>query len=313
MTKFDFPDSFYDSVKVSTFLEVDAASITIKNAFLHDENDRPIDCNIYHPKYGSITTHNKYGSFEVRLGFLTDTKETIITSCNYIYDSYHTSEVVYCQFSPLSVLCIQDDGSLTNKDGVLVKKVDWHRSNQKRNAIDVNDFKEIYNREFDKNNLEDTASVHTTFKKILIKHLTELIKLHEDNREYGSTLDVNILAKAHEFIEWLEKGSKKPIEGNLFIDEAKTQIYLDILKNTTKPSLDGNGFFIKGINSKTKSPISAWLKYLTDKGGIINTTLSQSVQTDKVNELIPNLEISSKSLFTSYYAKDIEKLINAIQ
>jgi len=38
--------------ELTDFLSVPAPDVLHKNAFWHDENDLPIDCNIYHPKYG---------------------------------------------------------------------------------------------------------------------------------------------------------------------------------------------------------------------------------------------------------------------
>lgn len=223
----EFKKDFLDSVLLHSFLEVNAPDLLIKNAFWHDVNGNPIDCNIYHPKYGSIDVNNKYGKYNVRLGFLTTSKDYIISSCSYSYKSCNTNETVYCQFKPLQLLCIDENGCLTNRDGITIKKVDYTQTNQKRQALDGNDFAEIYEREFLSSKLLDTKIHHMVFKDQLTKYVNKLIAYHEDNREYGRTLDIEIIAKANEFLSWLPNYEMPPliIDGILFNAELVYQIH----------------------------------------------------------------------------------------
>ena len=198
----DFPKSFLDSVLISTFLEVKAPDRHYKDAFLHDDEDNPIDCNIYHPKYGFYG--NKSERWEGWRGFVTHEKGNIMSSCTLIYDDPRTRQKVYCYHS-YPVLCLHDNGSLTNKDGETVKNVDYNQTNLTRSAIDKNDFAEIYAREFIRSELIDTPINHKTLKETLIIHVNHLIKLHQDDRAYGRTLSLPIIAKAQEFLNWLNE------------------------------------------------------------------------------------------------------------
>lgn len=224
----DFQQEFLNSVKIYNFLEVKAPDRVIKHNSVRDINNEIIDCNIYHPKYGSIKVTNKYGEFDVRLGFITTEKDNIITSCIGSYYS-KTNERVYYQFNPLITLCVQKDGSLTNKDGIKVIDLEVERvfEYQTRTALDVNDFAEIYEREFLVNKLTDTASNHMTLKAQLTKEVNKLIAYHEDNREYNRTLDLLIIAKANEFLNWLPTYAMPPIiiDGILFNAEFVAKIH----------------------------------------------------------------------------------------
>lgn len=63
----DIIETIIERIQLQDFLSVPAPDILHRNAFWHNENGNPIDCNIYHPKYG-------YRGFE------TNTNEQVIAS-----------------------------------------------------------------------------------------------------------------------------------------------------------------------------------------------------------------------------------------
>ncbi len=191
-----------ERTELHNFLSVPAPDILHKNAFRHDEKDKPVECNIYHPKYG-------YPGFE------THTKEVVVTSFNPItvYQDESTGKYVHCRYYQ-QLVCTADEVNFSNKDGEKVIKVDYLQSNQTRLAENNQDFELIYQREFASKKLTDTPEIRTVFCKELITHIQELIELHEKRTSYKDGRDIKVLALANEFIDYL----------NRLIAETKTDI-----------------------------------------------------------------------------------------
>jgi hypothetical protein len=308
----DFPQSFLDSVLLSTFLEVKAPDVHHKDAFWHDENDETIDCNIYHPKYGTITVNNKHGEFVVKLGSIVD-----YTSSNFISEYSHrsrcptTGKTILCRFKPLPVLCLNEDGTYTNKDGKVVIKVDWLQTNIKRPALDINDFSEIYQREFIRSGLLDTPSSHETLKETLTSHVHHLIKLHQDDRVYGSTLDLPRIAKAREFISWMPGYTMPPviIDGILFNDALVLKVhkhYNNVIFNSISESQlfdalnypEEYGSFIK-MKDRQQGKLTGLIRRLED-------ICKSKEWTERLLLMIPEIE-------PSYYSKQSAEKKNLIK
>jgi hypothetical protein len=210
----ELPQSFLDSVLLFKFLEVKAPDRIIKHNSLRDAESNIIDCNIYHPKYGTITVHNEFGSFNVSLGIYTYDKDVMImSSYSHEYQCPTTRKRVVSPIDPLNVLCIYEDGSLTNKDNIPVFDLEMEhvQQNQTRQALDNKDFAEIYQREFLRSELADMSINHEVFKKLLSTHVQDLIKLHQNDRAYGSTLDFSSIVIATQFITWMSGFTMPPI------------------------------------------------------------------------------------------------------
>ena len=128
------------------------------------------------------------------------------------------------------VLCLHEDGTFTNKNGIKIVK-EIVSSPQTKRAESKEDFKEIYNREFKARKIKDTERVHKEFKDKLLIEVKKLIGLHEENRDFNSSLDIELISKANEFIEYLIETDKEDpsiappqIETQLEIEQPKPAI-----------------------------------------------------------------------------------------
>jgi hypothetical protein len=94
-----------ERTELHDFLSVPASDILYKNAFWHDEHDKPIHCNIYHPKYG------RYAGFE------SNSRDVVVTSFNpvTIYQDPISGNNVYFSYY-CQMLCTADEENFTNKD-----------------------------------------------------------------------------------------------------------------------------------------------------------------------------------------------------
>ncbi len=184
-------ETIMDGTRLSDFLSVPAPDIVHEHAFLHDLHNQPVECNIYHHKYG-------YKGFE------TKSLEPIVTSFLPVtsYQDPISGKYVYCQYY-LPMLCTADEVSFFNKDGLQVIKVPFVQTNQRRHATNVADFRLICDREFTAKSLSDTPSVRLAFFEELHHHTLKLIELHRAKMQYSSGLDIALLALAQEFINYL--------------------------------------------------------------------------------------------------------------
>ena len=174
------------------FLKVKAPDRVEEKAFIHDLNDNPIDCNIYHPKYGYR-------------GFVTDETRHIIASFNpIIYNDPNTNQKVYCSIEPLVILCEDENGKLSNKDGVEVKWVSFTLSNQKKLAEDENDFQEIFDYWFKEKNLNpEHQEDYTICAEFLINEVTLLQEQHLGHTNRIDK-DLNLISLSNRFIKFLK-------------------------------------------------------------------------------------------------------------
>ncbi len=158
-----------ERTELHDFLSVPAPDVLHKNAFLHDENDLPIDCNIYHPKYGYA-------------GFKTYSKDIVAASftTRHSYKDYDTGETIYAPYYQ-EMVCSADGINFTNKDCKKVIKVDYLQTHLKRLAENEQDFEVIYQREFDSKKLSDTPEIRNVFCHELISHIQYLIKQHTES------------------------------------------------------------------------------------------------------------------------------------
>ncbi len=190
-------NSLYDAIEkivgLRNFLEVKAPDKVIENAFLHDLQGNSIDCNIYHPKYGYR-------------GFCTyETKPIVASFSNVnIYEDPMTGQKVYSPYRPFDLLCIHDDGKLTNKDGIEVKYVSFVLHNQKRLAENENDFQEIFDYWFQKKELNPQKQQDIMIcAKFLISEVNRLQQQHEQGTNRDS-VDLTLISLSNEFISFLE-------------------------------------------------------------------------------------------------------------
>lgn len=192
----DIIQQIIERIEIHDFLTVPAPDVLHENAFWHDENDLPIDCNIYHHKYG-------YKGFE------TTTKEPIVTSFQpvTVYTDERTGKYIYCQYY-WPMLCL-DEGTFYNKDGEKVIKVNWTQTNQKRLAENEQDFSAICQREFEKQKLTETPETKRRFYLELINHTKELIELHEKRSNYKDGRDINVLGLADRFISFVQEQANR--------------------------------------------------------------------------------------------------------
>ena len=174
-----------------SFLSIPAPDILHENAFWHNENNEPLDCNIYHPKYGDYP------------GFETTTKEVIVTSFNpvTIYQDSETGKYVYCKYD-LQMLCVVDEENFINKDGKKVIKVNYLQTNNTRLAESEQDFESIYKREFESKLLTDTLETRKVLNQELINYVNGLTALHKERSTYKD-IDINTLSVAGRFIAYL--------------------------------------------------------------------------------------------------------------
>jgi hypothetical protein len=183
-----------DRCRLNHFLSVPDADLVIENAFWHDENDEPIDCNIYHPKYGYP-------------GFKTYSQDIIAASfgTRYSYKDYETKETIYAPYY-LQVLCVDHEGKFTNRDGKKVVKVPFTQTHRKRLADTTTDFETILRREFQANELGSSPETKAVFRTEIHNHVQELIELHKANSSYAQgTRDINLLAIADRFLKFLKQ------------------------------------------------------------------------------------------------------------
>lgn len=186
-------ESLIEQNALQSFLSVPAPDILHKNAFWHDENDLPIDCNIYHPKYG-------YNGFEA------PTKDVVVTSFQpvTVYRNEKTGKYIYCQYY-WPMLCTADELSFINKDGARVIKVDYLQTHQTRLAESEQDFGIMYQREFKQRELPDEPAVTNVFCEQLISHVKDLQTKHKKRSSFEKDRDINVLALADKFIHYLKE------------------------------------------------------------------------------------------------------------
>lgn len=194
--KDDIFKEIIDRGRLHDFLSVPDADLVIENAFWHDESDKPIDCNIYHPKYGYP-------------GFKTYSQDIIAASfgTRYSYKDYDTSEIIYAPYY-LQVLCVDQEGNFTNRDGKKVVKVPYTQTHRKRLANTDADFETILRREFQAKELGNHPETKAVFRTEVQHHVQELIELHKANSSYAQgTRDINLLALAERFFKFLKQPS----------------------------------------------------------------------------------------------------------
>jgi len=101
---------------------------------------------------------------------------------------------------------------------------------------------------------------------------------------------------------------------HLFRDGLQAQNYIDILRNVKPAVIDQTGHFILG--QRSKGAVVAWVDVL-ERLGKINSRLDPDSKTKLVNELIPGLNISTRSFgntgraYTTYYT-EIQKMAEKI-
>lgn len=193
-----------ERLRMIDFFWIDAPDILHKNAFWHDENNVPIDCNIYHPKYGYP-------------GLITDTKDIVLTSFSnvIIYQDERSGKYIHCKYCQ-QILCTPDEVNFTNKDGEKVLKIEYLQKYQKRMAETEQDFELIYQRELTKSGITD----HKFFKSFLL----EIVSAKEE--EYKASLtneekekDAKTLELFYKFKNWINKREKKVNDSKLNIEE----------------------------------------------------------------------------------------------
>ncbi|QNN42619.1 hypothetical protein [Pedobacter roseus] len=102
---------------------------------------------------------------------------------------------------------------------------------------------------------------------------------------------------------------------NLFKDGSKSSLYLSALKNVEPPVVDQEGNYILG--ERKKGAVVVWMDKLS-KLGKVDLNLSRQQRTDLVNRLVPGLNITLKSLFSStsgsqqHYEDEFEKVLKEI-
>ncbi|GAB4020254.1 hypothetical protein GCM10028808_60780 [Spirosoma migulaei] len=196
------------------FLLVKAPDIV--GFFYHDIHDKPIDCNIYHPKYGYD-------------GHVADSYQFTITSYSpTVYEDPGTRKTVWCR-NFLEIVCYHgEDDTYTNKDGEVI--IIAHRAfSQKRlaSADNADDFKEIFERELAKKGFSDKHHESNLFKVHLSKHVQELIELHEKKTTYEER-EFGWIDLGKKFQDYLNSGSLKKkdrlrVKTDLFVNEQNTE------------------------------------------------------------------------------------------
>ena len=173
-----------------------APDIINEKAFYHDIADNPVNCNIYHPKYGYP-------------GFVQDSYSFVLTSYNpTIYKDPQTNQTVYCRYY-LEVLCLHEDGTYFNKDGHQIVMVPFTLSGQTRPASNDADLEEIYQRELSKKGLANKGEEYSLLLKAeLIEHTQELVRLYKELFSYTDR-DLNLILLADKFICYLSEESKQ--------------------------------------------------------------------------------------------------------
>lgn len=243
-SKSDIVEIVRDRYALQDFLSVPSPDVVHENAFWHDQKDQPVDCNIYHPKYG-------YNGFE------TWSKEPIVASFHPItvYQDERTHKYVYCQHN-LQMLCI-DGFELYNKDKEKIKKVTWTMTSQLRLAENNQDFNVICLREGKNKNIDNLLETKKQFIHELINHTYNLIILHKDSTSYNEGRDINILALATRFIAFLQEC--------ITIQPAATKLQISTYKwlgkaNELKPFYNE----LKGIHISSKTSFATFKKVFSD-------------------------------------------------
>lgn len=187
------------------FFSVKAPERVYKDAYIINENNHLIDCNIYHPKYGYPGKITQSSS-----------KRLIYIPVNRIWKEYYTDpatgENIFCE-NYFPILCISEDGTLTNKDGEKVFRKDSVLS-QTRLAENEKDFEEIYQREIEAKGLQGKEFSGEVFKNELIAHLEKLITDYKEVTKYdevnagGSYIET--LSIADKFKNWINIGKGSP-------------------------------------------------------------------------------------------------------
>ncbi len=185
-----------ETLNLIQFPSVKAPDRVIKTPVTDDEIGRTVDCNIYHPKYGykgKIVTRKK--------GVLSYSRAEYKIS----YTDPVTGNTILCQHD-LQLLCCEEDGTFTNKDGIKMRFIDLVE-HQTRLAEKKNDFEEIYKREIETKGLEGKEFSDDVFKDELINYLGKLIvdckkvAAYDEVNAGGSYIE--ILSVADRFKNWL--------------------------------------------------------------------------------------------------------------
>lgn len=205
---------------INDFFKLPAPDNIIKNAFIHDiKNDKPIDCNIYHPKYGVYpgfeTVHDDVMAQGIEVQNEDGTKDAqaifypLRYSVNGKYVHCHYSQNILCEhweYGEDEFVKEDEYRNVTNKDGIPVHLVDFTLSHQTRNVETESDFQLIYQREFDNAHLDNTPEAIEAFKKGLITKVEHLIQLHQINSDFNKNTDFNIIGLATRFKKYLAHG-----------------------------------------------------------------------------------------------------------
>jgi hypothetical protein len=99
----------------------------------------------------------------------------------------------------------------TNENGEtfnVVRKDDFVLENQTRKAETEKDFQEIYNREFEAKDLEDTPENHNLFTSELFNQVEHLIYIHKESTNFEKR-DLKTISRANVFLSFLNQ-SKAP-------------------------------------------------------------------------------------------------------
>jgi len=105
-------------------------------------------------------------------------------------------------------------------------------------------------------------------------------------------LNPTLLIEGPDLKKSIAKAEPKP----LFRNSADQQRYIDLLKKSKPPIINDKGEFILGITSKTKYPVTAWFDALERKGLINPDLLNLDERAAAINNIIPNLSITGRSL-----------------
>lgn len=150
----------------------------VKGYLLVDAQGKGIDCNIYHPKYGPQFKASFFNSVHYQEP---DTGKRI--ACRYLHE----------------VLCVQEDGSYTNKDGHAVFKKEISVP-QSREAVTERDFALIYNREKAKSGISD----ETFFARWFLEAIEQKEKTYKKKLSFEKQ-DPTTLELFYAFKNWLIK------------------------------------------------------------------------------------------------------------
>jgi hypothetical protein len=272
--------------ELNDFLSVPAPDVLHKNAFWHNKDGKPIDYNIYHPKYG-------YPGFE------TTTKDHVIASFNpvTVYQDARTGKYIHCRYY-LQMLCTADGKNFTNKVGEKVIMVDYLQTHLKRLAEDEQDFKLIYQREFVSKKLTDTPDIRTNFCKELINHIHELIGLHEKRSSYKEGRDIKILALANRFIDYIKPLPSQQTETKSEQPKAPVIALFCNLVNESKLIEKGE---TESVENYCKRICESYKFFFTDRirQGFFNSNNKENIK--KIKEIIlPKIDEAGSKKINEY-------------